>query len=131
VALHNLSTESAYRVQFLGSYADFDWGKLWTVKARRRANAKLRLGLQVTFANAVCQLCRTSAESARPSHDRERGWASPSNHCPADPANWSARTCTKGRLHRMELVEREVSQETICSDIDQWRMGHGTRPQVC
>jgi hypothetical protein len=52
-----------------------------------------RLLLQMRFAS--------SAAPARSPPQAWRGWASPSNHCPADPVNWSARTCTKGRLHHM------------------------------
>jgi hypothetical protein len=70
------STRSAYTAQFLGSFADNNWGKLWKVKAENKCKVWAWLILQNKLknvdrimknggsANPVCQLCYTHNESA-------------------------------------------------------------------
>jgi hypothetical protein len=70
------STRSAYTAQFLGSFADNNGGRLWTVKAENKCKVWAWLILQNKLktvnriiknggsANPVCQLCYTHNESA-------------------------------------------------------------------
>jgi hypothetical protein len=62
-------------VQFHGSFADFEWGQLWSAKAENTCKVFAWLVLQNRLwkadrikhggqANAICQLCRSSAKSA-------------------------------------------------------------------
>jgi hypothetical protein len=70
------SGRSAYRVQFIGSFADHEWSKLWQSKVENKCKFFSWLLLQNKLwtadriirhrgqANTVCQLCRTQPESA-------------------------------------------------------------------
>jgi hypothetical protein len=65
------STRSAYTAQFLGFFADNNWGRLWTVKAENKCKVWAWLILQNKLkivdriiknggsANPVCQFCYT------------------------------------------------------------------------
>jgi hypothetical protein len=69
------STSSAYRVQFIGSYADHDWSKLWQAKVENKCKFHLWILLQNRLWTAdrinrhggqmdvICQLCKTHPES--------------------------------------------------------------------
>jgi hypothetical protein len=70
------SARSAYAMQFAGSFADYNWSKIWTSKTENRCKLFCWLFLQnkswtadriIKFggqANPICQLCRTNQESA-------------------------------------------------------------------
>jgi hypothetical protein len=72
----SFSTSLAYRVQFIGSYTDREWSKLWKAKVENKCKFQSWILLQNKLwttdrinrhggqINAICQLCRTQPESA-------------------------------------------------------------------